>query len=89
MLIFIGHGLIFLFLPFSCVSQGMDAFNQSKIVELLKDGNRAEQRPSRDGTPSARKCENETESEEGVAEWSGVRKNKNWTHPKLQNMPLK
>ncbi|KAL7978120.1 hypothetical protein Chor_005107 [Crotalus horridus] len=53
-------------------ASGMDAFNQSKIVELLKDGNRAEQQPSRDGTPGARKCENETESEEGVAEWSGV-----------------
>ncbi|XP_058015908.1 kinesin light chain 2 isoform X2 [Ahaetulla prasina] len=52
--------------------QGMDAFNQSKIVELLKDGNRAEQRPKRDGAPGSRKCENENESEEGVAEWSGV-----------------
>ncbi|KAG8146884.1 putative Kinesin light chain 2-like protein, partial [Naja naja] len=49
--------------------KGMDAFNQSKIVELLKGGNRAEQRPNRDGAPSTRKCENENESEEGVAEW--------------------
>nr|XP_020653058.1 kinesin light chain 2 isoform X1 [Pogona vitticeps]XP_020653060.1 kinesin light chain 2 isoform X1 [Pogona vitticeps] len=52
--------------------QGMDAIVQGKVVELLKDGNRPEPQPNREGTPGTKKCENGTEPEDGAAEWSGV-----------------
>ncbi|KAJ6656900.1 hypothetical protein lerEdw1_002901, partial [Lerista edwardsae] len=51
---------------------GMDAINQSKVVELLKDGNRSEPRPSREGATGTSRCENGAEPEEGAAEWSGA-----------------
>ena len=52
----------------------MDAIVQGKVVELLKDGNRPEPQPNREGTPGTKKCENGTEPEDGAAEWSGVRR---------------
>ncbi|XP_061461748.1 kinesin light chain 2 isoform X2 [Rhineura floridana] len=52
--------------------QGMDAINQSKVVELLKDGNCSEHRSNHKGIPGSSKCENGTELEDGAAEWSGA-----------------
>uniref|UniRef100_A0A8D0GQC8 Kinesin light chain n=1 Tax=Sphenodon punctatus TaxID=8508 RepID=A0A8D0GQC8_SPHPU len=52
--------------------QGMDAINQSKVVELLKDGSRSERRRSREALPGTAKCENGAEPEEGAAEWAGA-----------------
>lgn len=52
-----------------CVpSQGIDAINQSKVVELLKDGDR---RHNRDGVNGPGGQRGESEGEDS-AEWSGV-----------------
>lgn len=66
---FSGHciTLVFIFL-----SQGIDAINQSKVVELLKDGGSgSDRRHSREGTngPGGQKGENEGDDS---AEWNGV-----------------
>ncbi|XP_058871896.1 kinesin light chain 2-like isoform X1 [Acipenser ruthenus] len=54
--------------------QGMDAINQTRVVELLKDGAPAggERRQSREGLngPGGSRGENQTDGEEG-AEWTG------------------
>ncbi|MGH0142203.1 UNVERIFIED_CONTAM: hypothetical protein FKN15_077839 [Acipenser sinensis] len=54
--------------------QGMDAINQTRVVELLKDGAPAggERRQSREGLngPGGSRGENQTDGEEG-AEWNG------------------
>uniref|UniRef100_A0A8D2J744 Kinesin light chain n=1 Tax=Varanus komodoensis TaxID=61221 RepID=A0A8D2J744_VARKO len=52
--------------------QGMDAINQSKVVELLKDGNQLEHRPNREGAPGGSRCEDRTEPEDAATEWTGV-----------------
>uniref|UniRef100_A0A670JUH9 Kinesin light chain n=1 Tax=Podarcis muralis TaxID=64176 RepID=A0A670JUH9_PODMU len=52
--------------------QGMDAINQSKVVELLKDGNRSEHRSNCEGVLSSNKCENGIDPEDRAAEWSGA-----------------
>uniref|UniRef100_H3AWR0 Kinesin light chain n=1 Tax=Latimeria chalumnae TaxID=7897 RepID=H3AWR0_LATCH len=53
--------------------QGMDAINQTKVVELLKDGGGSERRHSRDSlNGNVVRYENGTETEDGSgAEWSG------------------
>ena len=54
--------------------QGIDAINQSKVVELLKDGGAggAERRQSREGMNGPGGPRGDCEGEEG-AEWNGVR----------------
>lgn len=53
------------------VSQGIDAINQSKVVELLKDGGGGDRRHNRDGLNGPGGQRGESEGDDS-AEWSGV-----------------
>lgn len=60
--------------PSPCPSQGIDAINQSKVVELLKDGGSGgsgDRRHNRDGVNGPGGQRGESEGEDS-AEWSGV-----------------
>lgn len=59
--------------PSPCPSQGIDAINQSKVVELLKDGGSAggDRRHNRDGVNGPGGQRGESEGDDS-AEWSGV-----------------
>lgn len=63
--------------PFSvslfCASQGIDAINQSKVVELLKDGGSGggDRRHSREGVNGPGGQRGESEGDDS-AEWNGV-----------------
>lgn len=56
------------------LSQGIDAINQSKVVELLKDGGGSDRRHNRDGVNGPGGQRGESEGEDS-AEWSGVSMN--------------
>lgn len=52
--------------------QGIDAINQTRVVELLKDGSTSERRQSRESlNGSTVKYENGTDSDDGAVEWTG------------------
>lgn len=59
--------------PSPCPSQGIDAINQSKVVELLKDGGSAagDRRHYRDGVNGPGGQRGESEGDDPT-EWSGV-----------------
>lgn len=56
-----------------CLSQGIDAINQSKVVELLKDGGSGggDRRHSREGVNGPAGQRGESEGDDS-AEWNGV-----------------
>lgn len=58
---------------YRCLSQGIDAINQSKVVELLKDGGSGggDRRHSREGVNGPGGQRGESEGDDS-AEWNGV-----------------
>lgn len=57
--------------PSPCPPQGIDAMNQCKVVELLKDGAGGDRRHHRDGVNGPGGPRGESEGDDS-AEWSGV-----------------